>query len=136
MTYVLDANAVSAVMRGDVRVLARLRETPKREVLVPHPVFAEIAYGIARLARSRRKDALRRRFDLVKGELLRAEWTDDVSEAFGEIKSHLEKKGTRIEDFDAAIAAHARARAGILVTSNVAHMIRVPGLRIEDWSKA
>lgn len=135
MTYVLDTNAVSAVMRGDPRVLARLREAPKREVLVPHPVFAEIAYGIARLPKSKKRDALRRRFDLVKDELLRAEWTDEVSEAFGEIKSLLEKKGTRIEDFDAAVAAHAQAREATLVTSNVAHMIRVPGLRVVDWSK-
>lgn len=135
MSYVLDTNAVSAVMKGDARTLARLRDTPKREVLVPQPVLAEIACGIARLPRSRRKDALRLRLDLVKGELPRAEWTDAVSEAFGEIKAILERKGIRIEDFDAAIAAHAHAREAVLVTANVAHMIRVPGLRVEDWAK-
>lgn len=135
MSYLLDTNAVSAVMKGEPRVLARLRATPKREVLVPQPVLAEIAYGIARLPRSKRKDALRQRFELVRGELLRAEWTDAVSEAFGEIKASLERRGRRIEDFDAAIAAHAHAREAVLVTANVAHMVRVPGLRVEDWSK-
>lgn len=135
MSYVLDTNAVSGLMKGDLRVLARMRETAKRDVLVPQPVLAEIAYGIARLPRSKRKESLRHRFELVKHELLRAEWTDAVSEAFGEIKAQLERKGTRIEDLDVAIAAHAQAREAILVTANVAHVLRVPGLRVEDWGK-
>lgn len=135
MSYVLDTNVVSALMKGDLRVLARARETAKRDVLVPQPVLAEIAYGIARLPASKKKESLRNRFDLVKHELPRAEWTDAVSEAFGEIKARLERKGTRIEDFDAAIAAHALARGAALVTANVAHMLRVPGLRVEDWGK-
>lgn len=135
MSYVLDTNVVSALMKGDARVLGRLRGTEKQAVLVPQPVLAEIAYGIARLPRSKRKDSLLSRFELVKSELLRAEWTDAVSEAFGEIKAQLERKGVRIEDFDAAIAAHAQAREATLVTANVAHMVRVPGLRVEDWGK-
>ncbi len=135
MSYVLDTNAVSAIMKGEPGTLARLRAVPKREVLVPQPVVAEISYGIARLPRSKRKDALRERFDLIKSELIRADWTDAVSEAFGEIKATLERRGTRTEDFDAAIAAHAVAREAILVTANVEHMIRVPGLRVEDWTR-
>jgi tRNA(fMet)-specific endonuclease VapC len=47
----------------------------------------------------------------------------------------LERRGTRIEDFDAAIAAHALASGAKLVTSNLDHMARVPGLQIEDWSQ-
>jgi tRNA(fMet)-specific endonuclease VapC len=135
VTFVLDTNAVSAVMKGDARVLARLRQASRQDVLVPQPVFAEITYGIARLPRSRKKEALQQRFELVKSQLGRAEWTDAVSEAFGAIKAHLERKGTRIEDFDAAIAAHAQAWEATLVTANVAHMARVPGLRVENWGK-
>lgn len=134
MSYLLDTNAVSAVMKGEPRTLARLREAAKREVFVPQPVLAEIAYGIARLPKSKRKQSLRDRFELVKSELQRADWTDAVSEAFGEIKAQLERKGTPIEDFDAAIAAHAKAREATLVTANISHMVRIAGLRIEDWS--
>lgn len=135
MRYVLDTNAVSALMKGEALVLGRLRKASKEDVLVPQPVFAEIAYGIARLSKSKRKVSLRQRFELIKQELLRADWTDAVSEAFGEIKAQLERKGTRIEDFDAAIAAHALAREATLVTANVAHLLRVPRLRVEDWGK-
>ena len=101
---------------------------------MPQPVLAEIAFAIERLPRSRRRTALQARFDLLSAELLRAEWTDPVSEAYGRIKAALERRGTPIDDFDAAIAAHALAYDATLVTADVAHMARVPGLRIENWS--
>lgn len=136
MRYVLDTNAVSALMKGDARVLGRLRQIARNDVAVPPPVLAEIAYGIERMPRSRRKEALRHRFELVKAELARVAWSDEVSEAFGVIKAALEKKGRRIEDFDAAIAAHALAHGAVLVTANLDDMLRVGGLVVEDWSAA
>ena len=135
MTYVLDTNAVSALMKGDVRFLERLRRVDKRDVRVPQPVLAELAYGIERLPRSKRKDRLHARYAAIRDELQRAAWTDDVSERFGSIKATLERRGERIEDFDAAIAAHALALDATLVTANLDHMARVPGLRVEDWTK-
>ncbi len=136
MNYVLDTNALSAVMKGDARVLGRLKGAAKKTVSVPQPVFAEIAYGIERLPKSKRRDLLRHRFELVRNEFPRAEWSDAVTEAFGMIKASLEKKGKRIEDFDAAIAAHALATGAILVTANLDDVVRVAGLVVEDWSAA
>ena len=134
MTYVLDTNAVSALMKGSAAVVERLAATAPAEVAVPQPVLAEIAYGIERLARSKRRVALQARFDLLCSELPRADWTDTVSQMYGRVKASLERRGTRIEDFDAAIAAHALAFDATLVTADVDHMTRVPGLRVENWS--
>lgn len=133
--YVLDTNVVSALMKGDPRVIARLQRVGRRDVCMPQPVVAEIEYGLGRLARTKRREALASRFDLLKSEIQRGEWSDDVSAAFGRIKSTLERKGTRIEDFDAAVAAHALALDGVLVTANLKHMVRVSGLEVEDWSQ-
>lgn len=134
MRYVLDTNAVSALMKGDAGVASRLRGVSKGDVAIPQPVLAEITYGIERLQRSKRRAALQERFDLVRTELRRVLWTDDVSDAFGRIKAALERKGERIEDFDAAIAAHALAEGAVLVTANREHMARIPDLQIEDWA--
>jgi len=133
LKLVLDTNAVSALMKGDALVVARLRQHSKDEESVPQPALAEIAYGIERLPPSKRKETLQERFDLVRSELARSEWTDEVSECFGRIKAALEK-GRGIEDFDVAIAAHALATGAVLVTANLDHMARVPGLQVEDWS--
>jgi tRNA(fMet)-specific endonuclease VapC len=131
--YILDTNAVSALMKGDEAVLDRIQTLSKSDVFVPQPVLAEIAYGIERLPRSKRREALQDRFELVRAELQRIEWSDEISERFGTIKAVLEKKGQRIEDFDAAIAAHAIQPAAVLVTANTDDMIRIPGLTIENW---
>jgi len=135
VTYVLDTNALSALMKGSAAVVERLAATAPADIAIPQPVLAEIAFGIERLPRSKRRAALQSRFDLISAELLRAEWTDVVNQMFGRIKATLERRGTRIEDFDAAIAAHALAVDVTFVTANLGHMIRVPGLRVEDWSR-
>jgi len=134
VTYVLDTNAVSALMKGSAAVIERLAAIEPADVGVPQPVLAEIAFGIERLPRSRRRTTLQARFDLLCAELPRAEWTDLVSQMYGRIKATLERRGTRVEDFDAAIASHALALDATLVTANLDHMTRVPGLRVEDWS--
>jgi tRNA(fMet)-specific endonuclease VapC len=134
LKYVLDTNAVSALMRGEARVIERLKAVARAEVGMPHPVVAEIAYGLQRLPRSKRRDALVSRFAAIKDEIQRLNWSDEVSEAFGAIKAALERRGERVEDFDAAVAAHALVEDAVLVTANVKHMTRVQGLEIEDWS--
>ena len=121
-------------MKGSAAVVERLAATEPTRVAVPQPVLAEIAFGIERLPRSKRRAALQDRFDLICAEMPRAEWTDVVSQMFGRVKAELERQGERIEDFDAAIAAHALAVDATLVTSNHAHMPRVAGLRVEDWN--
>lgn len=134
MKHVLDTNAVSALMRGNAAVLARLAQVARPDVSVPQPVFAEIAYGIARLPPSKRRDRLAERLAWIRAELARAPWTDEVSDRFGQVKAGLERKGSRIEDLDAAIAAHALVAGAILVTADRGHMPRVEGLSVEDWS--
>lgn len=135
MTYVLDTNAVSALMKGGAAVVERLAAHVPTDVAIPQPVIAEIAFGSIACHAARRRSVLQSRFDLLCSELPRAEWTDAVSHAYGRIKAALERRGTRIEDFDAAIAAHAVAVGATLVTADLDHMTRVPGLHVEDWNR-
>jgi tRNA(fMet)-specific endonuclease VapC len=135
VTHVLDTNGVAALMKGSAAFVERLASHAPGDLGIPQPVVAEIAFGIERLPRSKRRKALQSRFDLICAEIPRAEWTDAVSQAYGSIKATLERRGTRIEDFDAAVAAHALANGARLVTANLDHMARVPGLQIEDWSQ-
>ena len=122
-------------MSGDAVVIDRLEAVDRRQVWVPQPAWAEIVFGIARLPPSRRKTSLEERRALVRSSVQCAEWTDDVTLAFGRIKAMLEKRGEPIEDFDAAIAAHALSDDAVLVTADMKHLPRIPGLVVEDWSK-
>lgn len=133
MKYLLDTSTVSFLMRGEPAVRDRLMSHARTDVCVCQPVIAEIEYGLARLARSARRTRLRARFDLFLAELACAPWTDEVSRAFGTIKTDLERRGVRLEDFDVAVAAHGLAIGATVVTDNVKHMSRVKGLFVENW---
>ena len=133
MKYLLDTNALSALMRGDPAIVTQLGALAKDDVFVAHPTLAEIEYGLARMPRSRRRASYRARFDLIRNELQHAAWSDEVDAQFGAIKAELERRGTRLEDFDLAIAAHALALEAVLITSDRAHMARIPGLLVQGW---
>ena len=132
MKYVLDTNTLSFLMAGEKAVAERLLECSRTDLLLPQPVIAEIEYGLSRLPRSKREERLRRRFELYLAELPRAQWTNDVSRAFGRAKASLERRGQRLEDLDLAVAAHALAIDGTLVSDDEG-MKRVAGLVVESW---
>lgn len=134
MSYVLDTTAVSDLMRGEPVTVARLERESRPEVWIPQPVVAEISYGLARMRPSSRKRVLEQRFDELLRVIRRIEWTDEVSHHFGAAKASLERRGQRLEDFDLAIAAHGLAYEATVVSANLRHLSRVPGLKVERWS--
>jgi tRNA(fMet)-specific endonuclease VapC len=52
---------------------------------------------------------------------------------YGHIRQELEQAGHTIGAMDLLIAAHALALDATLVTNNLAHFRRVPGLKVADW---
>jgi tRNA(fMet)-specific endonuclease VapC len=52
---------------------------------------------------------------------------------YGFVRRELEVKGLVIGAMDLLIAAHALALDATLVSNNVAHFSRVPGLKVENW---
>lgn len=134
--YILDTNAVSALMAGDEAFIGRLKKQSKNDVYVPQPVLSEIAYGIERLPKSKRRESLQERYELIRSELQRVEWTDKVK-ALGSVSSrqYWRRRGNGFQDFDAAIAAHAHEPDAILVTANTDDMVRIPELPLRNWSE-
>ena len=47
----------------------------------------------------------------------------------------VDKAGTPLDDFDLLIGTTALANALVLVTNNEAHMRRISGIQIENWTK-
>lgn len=58
-----------------------------------------------------------------------------AADAYGQLRAELEKRGTPIGPMDYQIAATALVHGIPLVTNNVGEFSRVPGLRVEDWTK-
>jgi len=56
--------------------------------------------------------------------------------SYGKIRTELEKKGTPIGPLDMLIAAHAKSLDLTLITNNEKEFERIPGLKIENWTRS
>ena len=54
-------------------------------------------------------------------------------EEFGKLKADMERTGNRIDDFDLFIGATAITHDFTMVTDNLKHLGRIPGIQIENW---
>jgi len=131
MGYLLDSDACIDLLRGrSDRLRLRLEEVSNR-VLVCSIVKAELLYG-ARLSR----DPMGAAGDV--GRLLDGlpslPFDDSAAEAYAAIRASLEPNGIKIGGNDLMIAAIALARDHIVISRNVRHFGKVPGLVVEDWT--
>ncbi len=128
MKYLLDTNAVIALMKGNEGFLARLKQHRPADFGIPSIVMHELYYGAFKSQRIAE--------NLARIEALRFEVVDfdrEDSRCAGEIRAELARAGTVIGPYDALIAGQAQARALTLVSRNLREFQRIPGLKIENW---
>jgi tRNA(fMet)-specific endonuclease VapC len=131
MKYLLDANAVIAILKGEPSVLARLRAHQPTDFGLPSIVAHELYYGACK---SQRTAANLARIEALQFEVVGFD-AEDAQHA-GEIRAQLAAAGTPIGPSDVLIAGQARARQLVLVTHNMREFARVTGLLVEDWHAA
>ena len=56
-----------------------------------------------------------------------------AAEAFGSIRAELERAGTPLAEPELRIGAIALTNNLTVVTGNVRHFARIPGLQVENW---
>ncbi|MBZ0273083.1 type II toxin-antitoxin system VapC family toxin [bacterium] len=125
----LDTDTCVHIIRGNERVLRR-RESEGNTVATTWVSACELYFG-AELsnAPSEGRDGVER--FLLSTLIL--EFDNRSVRLFGEIKTYLQRSGRLIEDADLFIGAIALANDATLVTGNIRHFERIPGIAIEDW---
>jgi tRNA(fMet)-specific endonuclease VapC len=128
MKYLLDSNAVIALMKGHAGLHAELRKHQPRDF----GISAVVAHALFNGAyKSRRTQENLARVDALHFDILEFD-ADDARKA-GEIRAALTAAGTPIGPYDVLIAGQAVARGLTLITNNVSEFQRVSGLTLEDW---
>lgn len=130
MRYLLDTNAVTALVKKDAGFWARLRRTEPRDIVLSAIVAHEMFYGAYRGTRTER--TLEQIADLPFACL---DFTVEDARRAGEIRAALAAAGTPIGPYDVLIAGQALARDLVLVSRNLREFARVPGLRVENWEQ-
>lgn len=131
MTYLLDTDVFSAIVRERHATLLRRLETIQlNDLAVSIITVAEVRYGQALNPLATK---LRHRVDALLDVVQRLPLGWNVVPHYAAVRVHLQKKGTPIGQNDLWLAAHALAEDLTLVTGNEREFKRIPKLRIENW---
>jgi tRNA(fMet)-specific endonuclease VapC len=129
MKYLLDTDSVSFALRGQGEVAARIKAQKPSDLCISAITVAELRYGADRKG-SRKLHGL---IDTFAGAIEVVSFDEAAALEFGRIGSLLAERGTPIGEFDVLIASHAVALRRTLVTNNLRHFSKVPGLALENW---
>ena len=133
ITYALDTNIVTYMIKGDVKVNDTLRqENDKGHIfIIPAAVYYEIRRGLLAVNATAQMQAFKKLCDSFDVE----EMNIDTWEEAAKIWATLRKSGTTLgkDDGDIFIAAHCILHDYTLVTDNTSDFTRIKGLKFTNW---
>ena len=132
MLYLLDTNIVSYWMRGDERLIERIRQHSPSDLSMSTITLAEIYYGIAKSPTKKRER--RGKIQRICSQLEIHVFDELAAHHYGILRSQLEIQGMVISERDMQIASIALANKLCLVTHNVREFNRIEKLAVEDWA--
>ncbi len=132
--YLLDTDTLSNLLRRapSPDLIARLAAVPPEQQFTSSITLGELIYGAYRL-NELAVDLLRRIDEKLLPNLAVLPFDAAAARRYGEVRAGLERRGTPIGDADLRIGSIALDRGLTVVTGNVRHFQRVPGLAVENW---
>jgi predicted nucleic acid-binding protein len=131
MAYLFDTDAVSELLRPRPALpyIRWLSIIPREDQFTSAVVVGELFQGAYRSpARDRHLANIENRILPAVTVLV---YDTATARVFGQIRAYLEHQGGRLPDSDLQIAATALYHGLIVVTGNVRHFQRVPGIKLE-----
>jgi tRNA(fMet)-specific endonuclease VapC len=130
--YLLDTNIISYWMRGDLKLIQKLKSCSPAELSISTITLAEIYYGIEKSPVKKKERRLK--IDRIKSQLELYPFNEAAAVKYGSIRASLEKQGQPISERDFQIAAIAMANKLCVVTHNTKEFNRISKLKVEDWA--
>ncbi len=132
--YLLDTDIISNLLTRapSPALTSKLVSAPPRQQFTSSISIGEVVYGACRWE-TRRNALLERLESRILLNLPVLPFDLEAARQYGEIRAELERRGSPIGDPDVQIAAIALSRNLTVVTGNVRHFSRIPGLKVENW---
>jgi len=132
MKFMLDTNiCIYLIKRQSEKIIEHLKKHTAGEVGISSITLAELQYGVAKSQHKRQNRTALEEFILP---LDIAPFDEKAAEAYGLIRSQLEKIGKPIGSLDTLIGAHALCLGVTLVTNNISEFKRIRNLKVVDWT--
>ena len=127
--YLLDTNICIFLLKDMYDIREAVVKVKPENCFVSEITIAELYYGASKskqkAARLKDVNFIMERFSVLP--------IFPALPLFGDLRSELEKSGTRIDDFDVLIGATAIKNKLTIVTDNIKHLGRLPNIKIENW---
>lgn len=123
---------MSNVLRRDppLALIRRLATVPADHQFTTAITVGELLYGAAKRGSPGLVERVRQ---LISSAVAVRPFDSDAAEIYGSLRWDLEADGKRLDEPDLRIASIVLACGLTLVTGNVRHFGRVPGLSVENW---
>ena len=132
--YLLDTDILSNLLKRtpSTALIARLASVPAERQFTSSITLGELFYGAHRLGPH--ASVLLERLDrTLLPNLPALPFDEAAARCYGETRAELERLGTPLGDADLRIGSIALARGLTVVTGNLRHFQRIPGLSVENW---
>lgn len=127
--YLLDTNICVAMIRNLFNTRTKASEIGRNNCCISEITIAELYYGAYKsnnlLKHFNEVSRLKDRYEVIS--------VSSSLDAFGQLKADMERTGNKIDDFDLLIGATAITHDFIMVTDNVKHLGKIPGIQVENW---
>lgn len=132
--YLLDTDILSNLLKRapSTTLIAKLASMPIEQQFTSSITLGELVYGAYRL-RTRASALLEQLEKTLLPNLPVLPFDAAAARQYGEVRAELERHGTLLGDADLRIGAIALVHGLTLVTGNVRHFQRIPGLPVENW---
>ena len=133
MRYMLDTNVAIHTIRHRPREVRAKFIAQQGRMCLSAVSLMELIYGAGK---STQPDRNLRDIEAFASRLTILPYDREAAMHTGSIRAALARAGAPIGPYDQMIAGHARSRGLIVVTANTDEFKRVPGISVEDWTKA
>ena len=131
--YLFDTDALSQIVNPNPPkgFIVRLADVLPEQQFTSAITVGELTYGAHK---SNRRDHFLQLFrNRLWPNIRVVPFDHEAAETYGWLKAMLERTGMPLAEADLRIASIALTRQLVLVTGNMRHFSRVPGLTVEDW---
>ena len=135
--YLLDTDILSNLLKRlpSAALIAKLESVLPEHQFTSSITLGELIYGAHRL-QSGTGSLLERLERVLTPNLPVLPFDEAAARRYGEVRAGLERRGLPTGDTDLRIGAIALAHGLTVVTGNVRHFERIPGLLVENWLEA
>lgn len=132
--YLLDTDILSNLLKRapSLKLIAKLAGVPAKEQFTSSITFGELVYGAHRVP-DRTAVLLERLNKTILPNLPVLPFDLSAARRYGQLRADLETSRITLGDADLRIGAIALARDLKVVTGNVGHFEKIPGLVVENW---